>query len=119
MIAAVTMEQSETYIKLMGLTEDDKKYKSGKSLRLDQIHEYQQFYCKLIKEKRALAEKEYKAWQEKDGMQPLTKALLWTSIISTITILYFFKKKEMYCFKKKQADLDADSHYTRFNDWTV
>lgn len=83
---------------------------------LNDIHEYQLKYKKQISKDRDVAEDYYKKWQIMDGIQPWAKTLIWSIIISMIAIVYFLKKKQKYCFKKKEADLDADNHYTKYND---
>ena len=107
------MEISDSFIKIESLKDQDEQDEAFDK-KMDVIHDYQEKYKNLSKKDRKIAEEFYQEWQIADGIPGWVKSLIWTTIISTCCIFYTMKKRQMYCFKQKDEDVDSqDDHYNQ------
>ena len=102
---------SDSYIELQQLVPEDEQDKiTNFDKDLEKIHNYKEKYRKKIKTTSELAEKSYAEWQKSISLTPWAKTFIWVIVITLLSVVYFLRKKEMYCFKKKITEED-DDHY--------
>ena len=107
LIDAVTMEVAESWLKIEQLKDEDKQ----DSASMNTIHDYQEEYKDKVKEDRDIAQQRYAEYEEVTGLQPWQKTLLFISLSGLAVLLYFMRRKKMYCFKVKINPDDMDQQH--------
>ena len=64
-----------------------------------------------MKEDRSVAQKCYAELEEVTGLQPWEKILIFISLSGLIVLIFYMRRKKMYCFKDKVNPDDLDPQH--------
>ena len=64
-----------------------------------------------MKKDRGIAQKKLQEFEDKVNMKPWLKMLILSAICGLVAVLFYFRRKKMYCFKDKINFDEEDNQY--------